>query len=114
MGRERNKIFKLRGTEPDFLKEVRTKLGKLCWIESDTVCFFQSHTTLVVENCHITVRFSRMNFTSLTSTLKTHPRMSGKETASLATTNCGILQARFKQGLEGRQRHQRGECPVGL
>jgi hypothetical protein len=28
--RERNKIFELCGTEPDFLKEFRTKLGKLC------------------------------------------------------------------------------------
>ena len=38
--RERNRIFELRGIEPDFLKEFRTKLGKLRWIESDTVCFF--------------------------------------------------------------------------
>jgi hypothetical protein len=44
---ERNRIFELRGTEPDFLMEFRTKLGQRRWIESDTVCFFfKSHTTI--------------------------------------------------------------------
>jgi hypothetical protein len=40
--------------------------------------------TLVIENCHRILRFSRINFTSLTTTFKTHPRTSGKETASPA------------------------------
>jgi hypothetical protein len=35
-----NKIVELRGTEPDFFKEFKTKLGQRRWIESDTVCFF--------------------------------------------------------------------------
>jgi hypothetical protein len=37
---ERNQIFELHGTEPDFLVEFRTKLRQRRWIESDTVCFF--------------------------------------------------------------------------
>jgi hypothetical protein len=42
----RNKIFELRGTEPDFLMEFKIKLGQRRWIESDTVCFFFFHTPL--------------------------------------------------------------------
>ena len=92
---ERNGIFELDGTEPNFLVEFREKLGQPRWIERNTVYFFKSHTTLVIENCRRSVRFLRMNFTSLTATFKTHPRTSDKETASPATSNCGILQARF-------------------
>ncbi|KAI0249462.1 hypothetical protein BJV78DRAFT_696849 [Lactifluus subvellereus] len=33
---ERNQIFELHGTEPNFLKEFRTKLRQRRWIESDT------------------------------------------------------------------------------
>ncbi|KAI0245112.1 hypothetical protein BJV78DRAFT_1289046 [Lactifluus subvellereus] len=33
---ERNQIFELHGTEPDFLVEFRTKLRQRRWIESDT------------------------------------------------------------------------------
>ncbi|KAI0254966.1 hypothetical protein BJV78DRAFT_807834 [Lactifluus subvellereus] len=33
---ERNRIFELHGTEPDFLMEFRTKLRQRRWIESDT------------------------------------------------------------------------------
>jgi hypothetical protein len=36
----RNRIFELRGAEPDFLMEFKTKLGQRFWIEADTVCFF--------------------------------------------------------------------------
>src|SRR6266700_4979028 len=75
---ERNGIFELRGIEPDFLKEFRTKLGQRRWIEFDTVCFFKSHTTLVIEICHRTLRFLflRINFPNSTTTFKTHPRVS--------------------------------------
>jgi hypothetical protein len=37
---EPNGIFELLGTEPEFLKESRTKVREWRWIESDTVCFF--------------------------------------------------------------------------
>ena len=37
---ESNKIFELRGPEPDFLTEFRTKLRQQRWIESDTVRLF--------------------------------------------------------------------------
>jgi hypothetical protein len=37
---ERNAIFELSGTEPDFLMEFKTKLRQRRWIDSETVCFF--------------------------------------------------------------------------
>ena len=43
---ERNRIFELCGTEPDFLMEFRTKLRQRRWVESDTVYFFLNHIPL--------------------------------------------------------------------
>lgn len=41
----KNKIFELRGTEPDFLSDFRAKLAQCRWIESSyEVCFFNPHT----------------------------------------------------------------------
>ena len=71
---ERNKIFELDGIEPDFLQEFRTKLGQWRWIEPDTVCFFKSHTTLVIEFCHRALRFLKVYFPNSTTTSKTHPQ----------------------------------------
>jgi hypothetical protein len=95
---ERNKIFKLDGIEPDFLQEFRSKLRQPRWIEPDLVCFFKSHTTLVIEfrhRTHRTLRILNVNFPDSTTTFKTHPRASGKVTASPANIYCIILQARF-------------------
>ena len=94
---EPNKIFEQRGPEPDFLTEFRAKLRQRRWIESDTVtvCIFLITYTLVIEDCHRTLRFSRMNFASLKTTLKTHLRASSKKTVSPANANCITSQARF-------------------
>jgi hypothetical protein len=63
--------------------------------------FFLKHIPLVIENCRRTLRlrFSRIYFRSLTTTLKTHPRSSGKETASPAQIYCCILQSRYQTRL---------------
>jgi hypothetical protein len=90
-----NKIVNHTGTKPDFLEQFITKLQER-WIESDTVCFL-NHIPLVIENRHRTLRFwfSKINWTSLTATFKTHPQAPGKETASPTNVHFGILQARF-------------------
>jgi hypothetical protein len=46
---ERNAMLELSGHKPDFLEDFRTKLLQRRWIGSDSVCFFKSHTTLVIE-----------------------------------------------------------------
>jgi hypothetical protein len=97
---ESNHISELHGTEPDFLKDFKTRLGRRRWIEPGTVCFFQSHTTVVTENRHSALRFSGVNFASPTLSLTTtfkmyYSRTLNKETASPAKINCRILQARF-------------------
>jgi hypothetical protein len=91
----KNKISELHDTEPDFLLDFRAKLVQCRWIESGTeVCFFNPHT-IVIENCHRTLRFSsRINFTSLTTTFNPHPLTSSKETASPATLSWFILPSR--------------------
>jgi hypothetical protein len=67
---EPNGIFELHGSEPDFVMEFRTKLGKQRWIGCNTtVCFlfFRLHTFLVIEIHHSTLRFcSRKNYATLT------------------------------------------------
>jgi hypothetical protein len=44
-----NKVIELRGAEPDFLGEFRTRLGQSRWSKADTVCFYPSHFTVVIE-----------------------------------------------------------------
>lgn len=60
-----NEIVDLSGTEPDFLTQFISELERPR-VESDTVCFFKSRTTLVIENCHksLWLRFSGINLTT--------------------------------------------------
>lgn len=94
MDLQRNKI-NLVHYEPDYITEFQKKLGQRRWIKPDTVYFSKSHTILIIENCYRTLPLLRMYFKSLTPTLKIYPQVPGKETASLADHNCGILKVRF-------------------
>jgi hypothetical protein len=102
---ERNRIFELRGTEPDFLMEFRTKLQQRRWIESDTVCFFKSHTTLVIENCHRTLRlcFLRVMFPGFDNYFQDAPTGVGQETRLQQMSIVASFRRVFRRGLEGRK-----------
>ena len=82
-----------------FLRNSELNWGSSVGLSPIQYAFPKSHTTLVIEICHRTLRFLKMYFLILATIFKTYPRASSKVAASPANINCGILQARFYTGL---------------
>jgi hypothetical protein len=113
---EHNGISELLVIEPVFHMEFRTKLGQRRWIEP-TVCFFKSHTTLVIENCHRTLRFRflRMDFPSFDSYFQDAPTGAGQgDRVSSKCLLCHLAGALLDEAWKEGNVIKRGECPVDL